>query len=484
MNNGIVVGLALSLAIAGCASLAPPSGGSEVERCRAVWAAADAIVADAGTGDAAAQPVAGHRYLRADRFLASFADAVAGDAEISAWVDRLAALGRDGASIEVGNLAAADRARLDRFTRAAVGRAGLAAIDYCSPILRDSVEGVPANVRVDDHYSDLQRLIGLYPLTAVAVAIGYDGWRAANLPAFRNESPFVGTPIIYAPANGDGALAAAEVVGLLSTARANPLAIPEPSPALARRLVAAYAPLWIVDTVGADDRIGAVTASGIDTATPVVYHRLSWTRWGGDIVLQISYLAWFSARPRDGAFDLLGGRYDSVIWRVTLGADGSLLIYDSIHGCGCYHLFFPVPPLVARPPQNPRDIRERAETPAAGPNPAAGQRIVLRLAAGSHYLLGVALSNDDDQASTTAPYPLRPMDALRALAQPGGGTRSLFGPDGLVAGSARGERFLLWPMGIASAGAMRQWGTHATAFVGRRHFDDPWLIKNNFLLIN
>ena len=72
MNNGIVVGLALSLAIAGCASLAPPSGGSEVERCRAVWAAADAIVADAGTGDAAAQPVAGHRYLRADRFLASF----------------------------------------------------------------------------------------------------------------------------------------------------------------------------------------------------------------------------------------------------------------------------------------------------------------------------------------------------------------------------------------------------------------------------
>ena len=480
------IGLALGLAITACAPLETPSGGSDFERCRAVWAAADGIVADAGTGDAAAQPVAGYQFLRADRFLASFAGSIAGEAQVAAWLDRLAGLGREAASVEVGNLAAADRARLDRFTRAAVGRDGLAAIAFCGPVLRKSVEGVPANVRVDDHYSDLQRLVGLYPLTAVAVAIGYDQWRDANLPAFRGEAPFVGTPIVYAVADGGGALEAAEVVRLLNTARANPLAIPEPSPAVARRLVAAYAPLWIVDTAGPDDRIGAVTASGIDTATPVVYHRLSWTRWGGNILLQISYLAWFPARPRDSAFDLLGERYDSVIWRVTLGADGRPLIYDSIHGCGCYHLFFPVPPLAARPLRNPRDIRERPETPAPGPVPAAGQRIALRLASDSHYLLGVALSDDDDpastQPSTAASYILRSMHDLRALAQPDSGTRSLYDPDGLVAGSARGERFLLWPMGIASAGAMRQWGTHATAFVGRRHFDDPWIIENNFFI--
>ena len=168
------IGLALGLAIAACAPLEAPSGGSDFKRCRAVWAAADGIVADAGTGDAAAQPVAGYRFLRADRFLASFADSIAGEAQVAAWLDRLAGLGREAASVEVGNLAAADRARLDRFTRAAVGRDGLAAIAFCGPVLRKSVEGVPANVRVDDHYSDLQRLVGLYPLTAVAVAIGYD----------------------------------------------------------------------------------------------------------------------------------------------------------------------------------------------------------------------------------------------------------------------------------------------------------------------
>ena len=34
--------------------------------------------------------------------------------------------------------------------------------------------------------------------------------------------------------------------------------------------------------------------------------------------------------------------------------------------------------------------------------------------------------------------------------------------------------------GIVSAGAMRQWGRHATAFVGRRHFDDADLFERRF----
>jgi hypothetical protein len=71
-------------------------------------------------------------------------------------------------------------------------------------------------------------------------------------------------------------------------------------------------------------------------------------------------------------------------------------------------------------------------------------------------------------------------DALRSLPLPGGGTRSLYGPDGLVAGSERPERQYFWPMGIVSAGQMRQWGHHATAFVGRRHFDDADLIERRF----
>jgi hypothetical protein len=50
----------------------------------------------------------------------------------------------------------------------------------------------------------------------------------------------------------------------------------------------------------------------------------------------------------------------------------------------------------------------------------------------------------------------------------------------LIAGTERGERFLFWPMGIASPGAMRQSGTQATAFVGRRHFDDADILEKRF----
>jgi hypothetical protein len=62
----------------------------------------------------------------------------------------------------------------------------------------------------------------------------------------------------------------------------------------------------------------------------------------------------------------------------------------------------------------------------------------------------------------------------------GPGRASAFGPDGLVRGTERPERHTFWPMGIASAGAMRQWGRHATAFVGRRHFDDADLLEKRF----
>jgi hypothetical protein len=41
---------------------------------------------------------------------------------------------------------------------------------------------------------------------------------------------------------------------------------------------------------------------------------------------------------------------------------------------------------------------------------------------------------------------------------------------------------LFWPLGIRAAGAMRQWGRHATAFVGRRHFDEALLLDRYFAL--
>ncbi len=104
--------------------------------------------------------------------------------------------------------------------------------------------------------------------------------------------------------------------------------------------------------------------------------------------------------------------------------------------------------------------------------------MVLHIGSGNHYLRGISAAKMG--ALNPTRYELASMDLLRSLPSPTGGTRSLSDQQGIVAGTDRSERFLLWPMGILSAGAMRQWGTHATAFVGRRHFDDPYLIDKAF----
>jgi hypothetical protein len=104
----------------------------------------------------------------------------------------------------------------------------------------------------------------------------------------------------------------------------------------------------------------------------------------------------------------------------------------------------------------------------------------LRVAARTHYLERVIL--DAGLPEPAREYVFADDDALRSLPLGAGGRRSLFRPDGIVQGSERGERWLYWPMGVPEPGAMRQWGRHATAFVGRRHFDDPGLLERYFTL--
>ena len=100
----------------------------------------------------------------------------------------------------------------------------------------------------------------------------------------------------------------------------------------------------------------------------------------------------------------------------------------------------------------------------------------LWLSSGTHSLRWV---DGRRSAYPSMLYSQQPLDRLRHLPHPQG-SRSLYGRDGLVAGSERLERWLLWPSGVRSPGAMRQWGRHATAFVGRAHFDDPDLLARYF----
>jgi hypothetical protein len=243
----------------------------------------------------------------------------------------------------------------------------------------------------------------------------------------------------------------------------------------------AYAPSFEIEIGGDYDRFGALRWASegvvpeVDAADLAVYVQTSTTRYAGRMLLQLVYTIWFPERPAERDGDLLAGRLDGLVWRVTLAPDGEPLVYDTIHPCGCYHMFFPTPRAHARPA--PDSLDEWAFAPLELPRVRAGERPRVALASRTHYVTGVTLVHGADRVVR---YAFHPYGELRSLARADGSSRSVFGADGLVAGSERAERFYFWPMGIASAGAMRQWGHHATAFVGRRHFDDADLFERRF----
>ena len=490
---------ALAVAIlSGCAALpAPPktdAAAPAVQACRGWLQQLDEQVARFGVRDAQSAPLARFGHLRTERFEAALRERAAADeAAFQAWLQRLARLGATGQTLELqrlpeAGLAALGLTRAQAQAHAAHCRAVLLAADAQPGPHRATLL---AQARVPDAYAVPARVLGLYALTRWPFSAGVQRWQRqtqARFEAVAAGQPAAGPLLRYGPMDPAEAQPGPDPAAALAAAPRDALGVPQPAPALLQRLLLQHAPVLELAQAGAYDEPGrALPLPGggwtLDTSQPTLYTRVAHTLVQGQPALQLVYLAWFSERPPRGAIDLLAGRWDGLVWRVTLGADGRPLLYDSIHACGCYHLFFPTAALRPRPP--PGAGIEWVFAPAPAPVLQPGQRVVLRLDSASHYLVGVRA--DEPRAHTG--YQLREEDDLRAmpLLPPASATtsatapwHSLYGPDGLLAGSERAERWFFWPMGVRSAGTQRQWGHHATAFVGRRHFDDADLIDRRF----
>jgi hypothetical protein len=464
----------------------------EASECQSYLETLDRKAAAHGVIDADAARVPDYPFLRADRFFASFPPGTLNPDAFGAWLDRLQALDRDGRRIEIDNLPHAARADLAvRFDLARHDPRALAnRAERCARILRRTMVDSPdlradlaTRVTVPDDYRGWQRVIGLYPLTQIPFAHGVRGWQIETERAFANPLdtlPIRGEPVRYLPPPGP-IPAPSATAAQLERWSDNPLRIPQPAPADLQSLLHGHAPVLVIDTESDEDRIGAIELdaagrSRVATAAPVVYAYTSHARWRGAIVLQLNYVIWFPSRPSEGAFDLLSGHLDGITWRLTLAPDGRVLVADTIHNCGCYHLFFPS--AAVRPVAYGRSAEEQPFVPQWLPALNPGERFTLWIASRTHYLQRVTATGAE--ADDGRPYEIQGYDALRSLDAGNKGRASLFGPDGVVPGSERGERFLFWPMGVPDPGAMRQRGHHATAFVGRRHFDDPWLIELSF----
>jgi hypothetical protein len=474
-----LIGLGALLWLAGCAHLAPPEPYAlhavtpQDADCVRDFKALDAAVDRAGVRDAESDRIAGFPSLRIDRLGAALRpQARANDTTFGAWLQRARQLDLQARLIERDNLPTQDATL-----------ASAAQLAACSQQLTERVRTDAAarttllsRAQVPDRYSAALRVTGLYALTRLPFFAGVERWQTEHEAAMRDAAanPRPATRLVpdvqatYAPA---------------SALERDALGLWRLDATAAEHLLAAHAPLFDVEARGPFDAIGTPAwhsdgAVVIDTARPVVYQRITHTLVRGRPLLQLVYTMWFPERPRRGSFDLLGGALDGVIVRLTLGSSGRVLMVDTIHACGCYHLFFPAHGVTLQP--GARTDEEWAFVPAPLPALVPGERIVVRIESATHHVLGI--STAPSAATGDQRYARRPESDLQRLPLPDGGTRSLYGPDGLVAGSERAERFFFWPMGIASAGAMRQWGHHATAFVGRRHFDDADLLERRFEL--
>jgi len=489
--------LTLGLLPAGCAvfagHVAPPLSAhletrGEAGECARYFAALDQAVHNAGIADRQARRIQGFPYLRVNRFLASYADQNLAGPILGVWLDRLAALDREARNAEIANLPAALRKEL-------FGPDGgsdlLQAAESCGNLLRDIDLAAPENIallraqaHVPPDYSTAKSILGLYPLTAVFVRLGIANYHRSILKTYRTELdqlPVSGHLVRYLP-SGDDRLVAPETTSFIERVIADPLGVPELTAEEKQRLFLAFAPIWEIDTTGDYDRPGAPFWDGkqlpaVDFGRPRVYTLVSHTLFQGSVLLQLNYVIWFPERPLQGAFDIFGGQLDGLIWRVTLDRYGSPFIYDTIHNCGCYHMFFPGPDLAVRQPETV--FAEPLLVPQHAPRPTGDQRLVIRVASRTHYIDRIYVDAERTEAQTVS-YTLTDYNSLRSLPTGNAGHRSLFGPDGIVPGTERGERWLLWPTGVSSPGAMRQWGNHATAFFGRRHFDDPDLLERLF----
>jgi hypothetical protein len=463
-----VLSLLLLALLAGCAT-APPTGdatGATPPGCLQLFVDNDRLIDRAERRDQGVSRVAGFPYLRSDRFLASFRNEVTGSDQLERWTYHLAALDGVARRLEINNLP--DPA-LRRQAQAQLPR-----LDRCREQLRQALLTDPESLRrlrtasaVADDYVMSWRVFGLYPVTAPFVSLRIANWHddtAARFTLPLDRLAVTGKLTRWSTRRPES------VTGATPEWDHDALGIPQLSEATARRLFARHAPVWEVDVASNADHIGTLEwADGatVDTRRASEYRLISYTRFQGRILPQLNYLVWFPSRP---SRDIYGGRFDGLHWRVTLGPDGTPLLYDSIHHCGCYYMAFPTAQLRPRPDHQP------FTEPALMPQPAPPGPLVLRIAPVTHYIERLYPLEGGPNATGMAQ---QPYDRLRSLPAESG-HRSLFADHGLVADSQRPERFILWPMGIRSPGAMRQVGRHAIAFVGRRHFDDPFLIPALF----
>lgn len=439
--------------------------------CRDEFAALDARVAAAGVQDSAYYRVPGFPYFRTDRLLASYANEVTDFEQLSGWIRRMRELDQEAREFEYMNLGMSTQ-------EAAISRSRM---QLCSSTLAGLELEVPSNmthlksvVMPPAEYSTTRRALGLYPLSVPILRSRIEAKRenvradfATPLAELETKAPLTlwsVTPSMDPELIKNGFnRSVVDELGFPGLVASQWLALAE-----------AYAPhLWI-ESASESDVPGSPewTESGIsvDTNNPVLNYHISFARFGGQPVVQITYFTWFKGR-------LESLPIDGTMWRVTLNLDAEPMLYESIHTSGQSHQVFPVQALQRREHEG---YFEQAPFFPQSNGSIPARNAALRLKAGSHELRRVVFEIEA-KAQEKKQYTLQRYEELYFLKKPGGGTRSLFSPEGLIAQTERPDDSWMFASGVRQPGALRQYGRHPIGYIGNSHFDDPFLLETIFV---
>jgi hypothetical protein len=448
-------------------------------------------VKEAGVREAADLLVPGFPYLRTNRFLVAMKDRINGEEAREQWLRWMKALDLRAREKEIRNLPDHRVLSLQSTESSHPNRNELLSrVESCSEKLSTRDKALPdfnttlaSRVGVPDEYSFLRRAIGLYPLFVLPVAVVSHNARVKARSRFEkdlDQLPILGRLKAYVPRE-NLLLPEPEVRAMIQEIIKNSLGVPLLDEEQGKRLAWSFAPIIIQDVAAPYDELGQVVWKGnrleIDSGRPIVYYYFSYAFMRNKPILQINYVFWYSDRAGEAPPSIEKGHLDGLTYRVSLDLQGRVFMVDGITNCGCYHFFVPVREKVERIVSRP--FKPDPFVPQWLPAVPPGSRMGLRISSGWHQVERLLAA-----AEPPAPilYNLVPYDDLKVLPKKEGGTESIFDSRGIVKGSERAERFILFSMGIPKIGSMREQGHHAIELIGRTHFDDPHLFDHSFVL--
>lgn len=456
--------LAVSLFAASCTTIniPPPLSSSAQPPCLPTLLQLDQL-AYKYSGTLSDQRISDTPWLRNNRFLHSFQHEDQSQAQLQAMLHRMNQRAIGGLSTETRQIP--PRQLQQWATSRQVKSTPAVFIQNCAKQLLNEQLAQPEKTKdwlqqldIADSYSTLQRAVGLYPIAAIPFRRGVVKEQKDLEQQWGDTQGKQWTS--YAPqrSTNNFALESAKL-------RQDALNIPVMDVQKAQRLLAQHAPTWLVDSQSSANKPGAPYKSNnnlaVDTSEPVTYTHLSFGRWQNQITTQLNYIIWFTERPALNRLDWVAGKHDAVIFRVHLDAAQNILAYDSIHLCGCwYRLFVPEDTKFEANNSNTKE-------PIAAQTVRAARQMQVYVSRDTHQI--VDLRPIARNASIGQKYQVRRFSELLNV--------PIFNRQGYVPGSNRLERWFFWPMGVKNPGAVRRFSEHAVSFIGKRHFDDPYLLE-------